>query len=129
MEPAASESSEEGEPVELKLTRLNETLTRALLAAQQAQIPQENLSALRASPTPVVSRTSPREKRLNLRFPSPIYMASSSSSSPHSPRATFVSPRSSGLQQLRLNCERLQMKLEDLTSAEGAKLCAVVSHS
>jgi hypothetical protein len=129
MEPAASESSEEGEPVELKLTRLNETLTRALLAAQQAQIPQENRSALRASPSPVVSRTSPREKRLNLRFPSPIYMASSSSSSPSSPRVTFISPRNSGMQQLRLNCERLQMKLEDLSSAEGVKLCAVVSHS
>jgi len=33
-----SESSEEGEAVEVKLTRLNETLVKALLAAKEAEI-------------------------------------------------------------------------------------------
>lgn len=122
-----SESSEEGEPVARKLTRLNETLARALLDAKQAEITLENKPKLHISPTPVISRTSPREKWQNLRFPSPVYMASSgSSSSPGSPKVTFTSPRHPRLQQLQLLSERLQMKLEDLCSAEAARLCAVV---
>lgn len=123
-----SESSEEGEAVEVKLTRLNETLVKALLAAKEAEITEEKPSKVQvSSPTPIVSRTSPREKWPNLRFPSPVYMASSgSSASPGSPKVTFAYPRHPSVQQIRLNSERLQMKWEDLCSAEAARLCAVV---
>lgn len=121
-----SESSDDSEPVEHKLTRLNITLTEALLAAQQPSVVPTSPTAVVAAPTPILSHPSPREKHLNFRFASPLYLPSSSSSEPDSPGVIFNSPRYSKLSQLQLTMERLQMQFEDVVSAETTRLYAVV---